>query len=227
MNSTVKGILWDLDGTLVDSLPELHDGVFRLAQAHGLKEPTIQDTAAMIGRGVRTLVERFKRFTGYEGDSDALVEELVGYWAETHGEKTAFFPGVMEGIRALREKGIKMALVTNKLRHLTLDFLKAKDIEDLFDGVVCVDDCPNPKPAADMVLEACRQLGLDTSEVIMVGDSRNDALSARAANVTACLVETGYNEGVSISEWAREAGFTHVYPSGKKVCDLLLAGRLK
>ena len=222
---SIKAVLFDLDGTLVDSLPEIHYGLECLAKAHGWPVPQPLDTERMIGRGARILVQRYLDFAKLEGDVDALLKELVEYWAQSHGTRVTFYSGVIEGIKALREHGIKTAVVTNKYRDLTVEFLEEQGILDLFDTIVAGDDCEHPKPAADMVLKALSDLGVDRSEAIMVGDSRNDALAARAADVVAALVETGYNEGVSIGDWAREAGFSRVYPSAKKVCDLVVAGR--
>ena len=73
-----------------------------------------------------------------------------------------------------------------------------------------------------MLFKALEMLEVDAAEAIMVGDSRNDALAGRAAGVSVALVETGYNEGVSIVDWAREAGFTKVYPSARKVCEKII-----
>ena len=134
---------------------------------------------------------------------------------------------VIEGVEQLKDKGIRVALVTNKQRSLTVEFLQSRGLESLFDTVVAGDDCPNNKPAPDMLIRAMTEMNVCASETVMVGDSRNDALAGRAAGVSVALVETGYNEGVSIADWAREAGFTRVYPSARKVCERIVAsGRL-
>ena len=112
--------------------------------------------------------------------------------------------------------------MTNKLRSLTVEFIESRGIAHLFDAVVAGDDCPKNKPAPDMLLRAMDILKVDASQAIMVGDSRNDALAGRAAGVTVALVETGYNEGVSIADWAREAGFSKIYPSARKVCEKMI-----
>lgn len=222
----IKAVLFDLDGTLVDSLPEIHHGLVELAREMGWPEPGMEDSAAMIGRGARVLVERYMAFAHRTGDVDELLSKLIGHWARSGGRNIGFYPGVLDGIRELRRNGVKTALVTNKYRDLTLDFLKEHGIEDLFDTVVAGDDCENPKPARDMLDRALSELGVDRFHAVMVGDSRNDALAARAAGVTAVLVETGYNEGVNIRDWAREAGFNVVHTNARKVCDLINQGAL-
>lgn len=227
MGLAVKAVLFDLDGTLVDSLPELYEGVRRSMEEMQLPVPPKEAVRDMIGRGVRVLVERILTYQGLPADAaacDALLASLVKHWAETSGDYTEFFPGVLDGIQALREAGIKVGLVTNKWHDLTVEFLERRQILALFDVIVAGDDCPRNKPDPDMLLKAMADLGVGAEVTIMVGDSRNDALAARAAGVRAALVETGYNEGVSINAWAREAGFTRCFPSAKKVCDLVVQG---
>lgn len=224
----LKAVLFDLDGTLVDSLPEIYHGVCETCRRLKLTPPSKEAVAAMIGRGVVVLVERLKRHLAVP-DSVATEREmldiLVEEWDKTKGEMIDFYPGTLEGIRELREKGIRTALVTNKLRSLTVEFVKARGIEELFDTIVAGDDCKKAKPAPDMLLRAMDEIGVSAESVVMVGDSRNDALAARAAGVTAVLVETGYNEGVGIGEWAREAGFNRLYPSVRHFSRAVVSGR--
>lgn len=224
----VKAVLFDLDGTLVDSLPEIYEGVHRTALEMGLTPPSQQQVGDMIGRGPGVLVDRVCAVLGLdENGCKTFMSGLVKNWSESGGRLITLFPGVLGGLLALRAKGIQTALVTNKLRSLTVEFLEDRDMTALFDTVVAGDDCERNKPAPDMLIRALNELGVSPAEAVMVGDSRNDALAARAAGVTAALVQTGYNEGVGIDEWAREAGFTKIYPGAAKVCELIAgSGRL-
>lgn len=226
----VKAVLFDLDGTLVDSLPELYHGVHTVLSDMGLKAPSQEAVGAMIGRGILVLVQRLCAALGIAVESEQgrdLFDRLLKAWSESGGRHMAFYPRVIEGIEQLKDKGIRVALVTNKQRSLTVEFLQSRGLESLFDTVVAGDDCPNNKPAPDMLIRAMTEMNVCASETVMVGDSRNDALAGRAAGVSVALVETGYNEGVSIADWAREAGFTRVYPSARKVCERIVAsGRL-
>ncbi len=226
----VKAVLFDLDGTLVDSLPELYHGVHTVLSDMGLKAPSQEAVGAMIGRGILVLVQRLCAALGIAVESEQgrdLFDRLLKAWSESGGRHMAFYPGVIEGVEQLKGKGIRVALVTNKQRSLTVEFLQSRGLESLFDTVVAGDDCPNNKPAPDMLIRAMTEMNVCASETVMVGDSRNDALAGRAAGVSVALVETGYNEGVSIADWAREAGFTRVYPSARKVCERIVAsGRL-
>lgn len=226
----VKAVLFDLDGTLVDSLPELYHGVHTVLSDMGLKAPSQEAVGAMIGRGILVLVQRLCAALGIAVESEQgrdLFDRLLKAWSESGGRHMAFYPRVIEGVEQLKDKGIRVALVTNKQRSLTVEFLQSRGLESLFDTVVAGDDCPNNKPAPDMLIRAMTEMNVCASETVMVGDSRNDALAGRAAGVSVALVETGYNEGVSIADWAREAGFTRVYPSARKVCERIVAsGRL-
>lgn len=226
----VKAVLFDLDGTLVDSLPELYHGVHTVLSDMGLKAPSQEAVGAMIGRGILVLVQRLCAALGIAVESEQgrdLFDRLLKAWSESGGRHMVFYPGVIEGVEQLKDKGIRVALVTNKQRSLTVEFLQSRGLESLFDTVVAGDDCPNNKPAPDMLIRAMTEMNVCASETVMVGDSRNDALAGRAAGVSVALVETGYNEGVSIADWAREAGFTRVYPSARKVCERIVAsGRL-
>ena len=226
----VKAVLFDLDGTLVDSLPELYHGVHTVLSDMGLKAPSQEAVGAMIGRGILVLVQRLCAALGIAVESEQgrdLFDRLLKAWSESGGRHMAFYPGVIEGVEQLKDTGIRVALVTNKQRSLTVEFLQSRGLESLFDTVVAGDDCPNNKPAPDMLIRAMTEMNVCASETVMVGDSRNDALAGRAAGVSVALVETGYNEGVSIADWAREAGFTRVYPSARKVCERIVAsGRL-
>ena len=221
----VKAVLFDLDGTLVNSLPEIYQGVSKAVASLGYQVPSEVVVSAMIGRGISVLVDRLCVHLGISLTSEArqtLFSRLLAAWEEAGGRYVTFYPGVMDAIVALRAKGVKPALVTNKIHSLTVEFIEGRGIAHLFDAVVAGDDCPNNKPAPDMLFKALEMLEVDAAEAIMVGDSRNDALAGRAAGVSVALVETGYNEGVSIVDWAREAGFTKVYPSARKVCDKII-----
>lgn len=224
----IRAALFDLDGTLVSSLPELARGVAVLSERRGMPVPPEEAVAAMIGGGARVLAERLIRWWAERAavrampETDGVLHELVDIWAAMDGSLVSEIPGAFSGVRALRDAGIAVWLVTNKERALTLTFLASRGLESLFDGVVAAGDCPRVKPAPDMILAALSRAGAQPAEAVMVGDSCNDALAARAAGVRALLVESGYNEGIPLSVWAKENGFAEVFPSVKEVCAALL-----
>ena len=121
MGRDVKAVLFDLDGTLVDSLPELYEGVRRAMIDLGHQSPSKEQVRDMIGRGVQVLVQRILDSQSLPTDAEsreALLQLLIKHWGDTAGEYTEFFPGTIEGIKALRAAGIKVGLVTNKWHDL-------------------------------------------------------------------------------------------------------------
>lgn len=170
----VKAVLFDLDGTLVDSLPELYHGVHTVLSDMGLKAPSQEAVGAMIGRGILVLVQRLCAALGIAVETEQgrdLFDRLLKAWSESGGRHMAFYPGVIEGVEQLKDKGIRVALVTNKQRSLTVEFLQSRGLESLFDTVVAGDDCPNNKPAPDMLIRAMTEMNVCASETVMVGDS--------------------------------------------------------
>ena len=207
----IRAALFDLDGTLVSSLPELAKGVEMLSRELGAPVPPAAVVGDMIGGGVRVLIDRL--FLWWQGagmkvlpDFESTLQRLVAIWSGMSGDLIREIPGAFAGVQRLTEA-----------------FLRERGIDALFNGLVAAGDCAHPKPAPDMLIKAITSAGAEPSEAVMVGDSRNDALAARAAGIRAMLVESGYNEGVPLKEWARTAGFNEVFPSVKEVCEELLA----
>ena len=211
-----KAVLFDLDGTLVDSLPTLTCSLNVYLAALGKAPFTEKEVSDMVGKGVRVLLQkafacRQVRLAG--ASFDAAVKDYIAQCLKTGNGKTRVFPGVAEALGALRSKGIETALVTNKSRAMTLSLLADKGLAPLFDVVVAGDDGHTPKPAPDMLLVATAALGASAADCVMVGDSRNDALAARSAKMTVRLVACGYNEGEPIGQWAQANGFDAPFPA--------------
>ncbi len=224
----IRAVLFDLDGTLVDSAPELTEGVNAIMKVVRMRPFTVQEVSRMVGKGARVLFERVCEARGIfptEQTITMMMQEYARAVRELNAP-AAFYPGALEGIRLLGGAGVRTALVTNKMRRMTEDLLQKNGIEDLFDAVVCGDDTRHPKPEGDMLLLACRQLGVAAGEALMVGDSANDALAGRAAHVRTVLVRTGYNEGTPIDVWARDHGFDCVREDVREVCADILANRI-
>lgn len=228
---TIKAVFFDLDGTLVDSLPALYEGVRRYSLGNRLPDPGQSRVGEMIGAGVRVLAERVMAWWRTQGvdvgamSVDKVLLGFVKHWDEVGHSAVEPYPGVFDGIRALRAQGVKTVLVTNKVRDLTISLLKEKRELDAFDALVTGSDCERLKPYPDMIERALELAQTAPECALMVGDSRNDALAARAAGVPAALVLTGYNEGEPVSQWAKENGFPMVYPDAAAVCRAVLEQR--
>lgn len=224
MKNGKRAVLFDLDGTLVNSLPGIAWGVNSILTSVRMRALEESEIEKMVGKGVRVLWERVCEARMIFA-TDQLLDSLIRRFAEVMDSPVApgaqYFPGTIEAIEALRSEGVKVALVTNKLRSMTECFLERSRTEDLFDEIVCGDDTAHAKPAGDMVLLACRKLGVAPGEAVMVGDSGNDALAARAAGVDVVLVSTGYNEGKPIDVWAQKNGFNAPLSDVKAVVESL------
>jgi phosphoglycolate phosphatase len=165
----------------------------------GLARVPAPQIASMIGRGVRKLVERaLAHLAASEKiDLDSAVERFEAHYAQTVATHAELFPGAMQGLERLHEAGFKLAVVTNKPRFFTEQLLERVGIDRFFDAVVAGDDGHRKKPEGDMLTAACGSMGASPAQTLMLGDSDNDVLAARAAGCPVWCVPYGYNEGRS------------------------------
>lgn len=208
-----KAILFDLDGTLVDSAEELTKGI-NAVMAICMKAPfTKEEIARMIGKGAPVLLQRVCDARSICWTPATIKQMQRAYERAIQAlppSKDNFFAGALETIEEMRASGLYTALVTNKTEEMTKDFLRKYQIAHLFDRIVTPNERRRPKPSGDLLRGAMWDLGCERKACLMVGDSRNDALEARACTMDVVLVETGYNEGEPIAQWARENGFDNV-----------------
>lgn len=199
----LRGVLIDLDGTLMDTAPDLAAAANRMRADFGLPPLAMDRIAAFVGKGAEVLVHR-----ALTDDLDGRAEPAdfergrAAFYAHYHAENGAqavVFAGVREALQELRARGLHLACVTNKPREFTVPLLEKVALAPYFDTVVAGDDVHEKKPHPALLLEACRRLHLRPTEVILIGDSINDAQAARAAGCRCLLVETGYNEGEGVA----------------------------
>jgi phosphoglycolate phosphatase len=190
-------IAFDLDGTLVDTAPDLVASLNIILGEEGLPPLPFDDVRKMVGRGARALLERGFAAAGAPLGADqapALVERFITLYLGRIAQDSAPFPGVVEALVALKAAGAKLVVCTNKLTHLSVALLDALDLTRYFDAVVGADSAPAPKPDPRHVQAAIAAVGGDPARAVMVGDSINDALAAQAAKVPILLVTFGYTE---------------------------------
>lgn len=187
-------ILFDLDGTLIDSVPDIAASANLMLAREGLNPLTIDEVRAMIGHGIRVLTKRIFAARGQDLDGEALDYKtaiMSGIYAENLTVRTTVHTGAREILAHYRSLGAKLAVVTNKPQLATETVLDAFELSSDFDLVVGDSGMPR-KPEPDMLLHAIRQLGASPADAIMVGDSPADIDSARAAGIASVGVRGGY-----------------------------------
>lgn len=198
-----SAVLIDLDGTLLDTIPDLANAANAMRQELGMPPLSQETIASYVGKGTENLVHRtLSNNTNGSVPDSASVErglEIFGrHYHKVNGEQAILYPGVMEGLHAFKAAGLKMAVVTNKPTEFTLPLLDRSGIADFFEHIVCGDTCARKKPDPMPLLHACDLLQVGPESALAIGDSVNDALAARAANITVLAVPYGYNEGMDV-----------------------------
>jgi phosphoglycolate phosphatase len=218
--NSLRAVIFDLDGTLMDTAGEIATALERTFGELGLPALPKKSVEALIGRGVPSLVERALAQVGATGrDLQAAVERFEAHYAQTVGTASDLFPGVMEGVRALADRGVPMGVVTNKPRFFTEKLLAQSGVASFFAAVVAGDDGIPKKPRGDMLVAACAAMGSAPGETLMLGDSDNDILAARAAGCPVWCVPYGYNEGRAPETLACDL----LVPGVAEAVDLFLA----
>lgn len=191
---TCKAVLIDLDGTLVDTAPDIVAAAnLMLADLNTPPQP-FDIVAGFIGKGVPNLVRRTLETAGLDRTVKAAAgEELLRrHYDETNGTLSEVYPGIFDGVAALREQGYKLGCVTNKPEGLAAALLEATGLAQYFEVLVGGDSIPQMKPNPEPVRHACRLLGVDPADSVLVGDSPVDAATAHAAGIPVYLVSYGY-----------------------------------
>jgi phosphoglycolate phosphatase len=197
----LRGVLFDLDGTLLDTAADIARALNRTTAERQWPPLPVSDVVRMIGRGSPILIERAAAALGRPlnaADQSAMVErffEFYGALEESNESDAAAYPGVPETLRTLHEAGLSIAVVTNKQQRFAKALLHRLELAGWVDLVVGGDTCARRKPDPQPLLFACSTLHLEPDAVLMVGDSVNDVTAARAAAIPVVCVPYGYNEG--------------------------------
>jgi phosphoglycolate phosphatase len=195
----IRAVLFDLDGTLLDTAPDIAAAANAMLADLGLARRDPAHIATYIGRGIPSLVHR-----SLTGTLDGIAETSLfdralalfeRRYAEESGRRAEPYPGVVEGLVRIRALGFRLGCVTNKAGRFTQELLDRQDLARFFGCVVSGDTLPRKKPDPLPVVHACDLLGARPEETLLIGDSLNDVLAARAAGCAVWCVPYGYNEG--------------------------------
>lgn len=192
---TEKTIVFDLDGTLVDTAPDLVESLNHLLQRHGLASIDLQNIRNNVGQGARKIIE-----TGFAiheelptpEQLDSLTEEFVQYYSQNIAIKSQPFPGVVDQLETLKKEGAILAVCTNKRKDLANILLAELSLDNYFSAILGGDSLPVRKPHPDHVIGTITQAGGLLERSIMVGDTAADINAAKAARVPVIAVTFGY-----------------------------------
>lgn len=194
-SKTARGVLIDLDGTMVDSAPDIVEAANRMLLELGAPVLSYAVVASFIGNGVPMLVRRLLAASpGLAPVAEGLARDLFfRHYHETNGRFSRLFPGVMQGIMMLQAAGFRIGCVTNKPIDYTTPLLQAFGLERYMQAVVGGDSIPQMKPDPTPLLHACELLGVMREHAVMVGDSHVDVAAANAAAMPVYIVRYGYS----------------------------------
>ena len=201
----VRAVLFDLDGTLIDTLPDLHAAACAMLQDMGRPGLPLESIRAYVGRGIPNLIKRVlaNSLHAAEDAGPPPAEAVASYrwhYARENGQNAQVYPGVIEGLDAIKALGLPLGVVTNKADAFIRPLLDQTGLTSYFDVLVGGDLLPRVKPDPMPLVWACGRLGVSPAETLFVGDSLNDALAARAAGCPVFLLPYGYNEDRDVQE---------------------------
>ncbi len=199
-----KLVLIDLDGTLVDSVPDLAYCLDEMMKALGLTPWGLDKARGWVGNGVDRLVKRALTDTLWEDPAEALFAQaqpiFMALYADNTSGRSGLYDGVVEGLEYLKLAGFRIGCVTNKAEAFTVPLLKDMGIHDYFEIIVSGDTTAKKKPDPMPLLYAADKTGVAPEDCLMIGDSMHDVEAARRANFQVVSVPYGYNHGVDIRE---------------------------
>jgi phosphoglycolate phosphatase len=190
-------VVFDLDGTLIDTAPDLIASLNHTIAVLDLPPLGFEDLTHLVGHGARAMIERACALRGYPLSPDAiapLLERFIAFYTDTMPGDSRPFPGIIAAMNTLKAAGFGLAVCTNKMESLALTLLKRLSLEDYFDAVTGGDTFAVRKPDALHLVGTVERAGGNLSRSVMIGDSLNDILVARNAGVPSIAVPFGYSD---------------------------------
>ena len=206
----IRAVLFDLDGTLLDTAPDLVGALNHVREAEGLPAVDVAEFSRYASRGARGLLEAgYPEVDGHE--IEQRIPAFLDHYAKHSWVDTKPFDGVENLLSALEARGIPWGIVTNKVERLTLPIVAQAGWKARAAVVVCGDSAARSKPHPDPLLLACAALGLPPTEVLYFGDDERDLQAGIAAGCPVALAEYGYGAG-DVSDALRRAGASLAAP---------------
>jgi len=206
-----KAVIFDLDGTLVDTAPDLWRATNHVLTTSGRNAVTLDQVRGFVGHGVHKLIARSFAATGNslaDGEIKPLYEKFVAYYGANIAIGSVPFPGCLALLDRLKAQGVGLGICTNKLEGLSVKLIEALGMSGYFGVIVGPDTIGIPKPEPAPYREALRRMGAETARSVLVGDSEIDVLTARAAGIPVIGVTFGYT-AVPIETFKPDALVNH------------------
>ncbi len=204
--AAVRAVLFDLDGTLIDSAPDLGAAADQMRVARGLPSLPLENYRHMAGAGARGMLSVAFGMTTDHPEYAGLRDEFFRHYEARMTQLTRAFDEVPDLLAALQAAGLPWGVVTNKAQRFTLPLTAAMPLFGNARAVVCGDSTPHPKPHPAPLLEAARRLGLDAADCIYVGDDERDIQAGRAAGMPTVAARYGYlGVQTDVSAWNADA----------------------
>jgi phosphoglycolate phosphatase len=191
----MRGVIFDLDGTLVDTAPDLTRATNYVLESRGRQPVSAENVRSIVGLGARSLIRRGFAATGEplsEQDVEELFQVFLAYYAEHIAIDSRLFPGSKEVLDLCRGKGMRLGICTNKPEALSRMLVESLGLKGYFDAIVGMDTIKVAKPDPRIYGETLRRLNINGGRTVMIGDSETDVLTARAAGVPVIGVTFGY-----------------------------------
>ena len=218
-------VIFDLDGTLVDTAPDLVASLNHTITVEGLPPVTFEDLTHLVGQGVHMMLERAFRMHDRVLDDETrarLYDRFIAFYMETMPGKSSPYPGVIAAMDRLEAAGFKLAVCTNKVGMLTLPLLEKLGLKERFVAITCGDTFEFRKPDARHILGTIELAGTLPSRSVMVGDSINDIAAAKNAEIPAIAVPFGYSD-VPVADLSPDLIISHYDEMTPQGIEALLA----
>ncbi len=192
---TKSAVIFDLDGTLVDTAPDLWGATNHVLKAHGRREVSLDDVYDMVGMGAKKLIERGFERTGEPARADMidiLFRQFIDFYSANITARSQPYPGVLALLDELKARGVGLAVCTNKMERLSVKLINGLDMAHYFSAIIGPDTIGVAKPDPRPLFAAIKATGCVRSRAIMIGDSATDIRTAQAAAIPVVAVSFGY-----------------------------------
>lgn len=197
MLHNIDAVLFDLDGTLIDSAPDLGAAADQMRTDRGLLSLPLSQYRPMVGAGARGMIAIAFAVTPEDAGFEALKEEFLANYEQRLTRHTRVFDGVAELIERIGRAGLKWGVVTNKAARFTVPLTRAMPLFGTAQTIISGDTMPHAKPHPDPLFEAARQLDLPPERCVYVGDDERDMIAGRAAGMSTVAAAYGYLGGTA------------------------------